>query len=388
MTAPLHLAWVTQGRLKLRRPGERPIEWASPFAEQAASRARSIQRKNAWKTQGRGARFAAWGAPMAEDLPNGVEIARAVSVTRGREPGELLYVLQTGALSALLALPPDATDELRLHHAADHRIVDVAMEPEQDRIAATVAYPSGISNLALLSRDGSHLVDVTDGDSVDAAPRWCGPSRLLYQSAGIGRDDAGLYAGRAPFAIFELDLARGAVTEVAEDPDHDLLSPAAGPDGAVWYVRRPWKPAHAEASLGNLLLDVVLFPFRLGRAVLSWLDFFTVRYTGRPLITSNPARQGPDERMMFLLGNVVDVEQARRESLKAGDAIPALVPQSWELVRQRHGATEVMARGVLAFDLTPDGQVVYTNGRAIYLLAEDGPHCLAEDEQIEALVVR
>ena len=55
----------------------------------------------------------------------------------------------------------------------------------------------------------------------------------------------------------------------------------------------------------------------------------------------------------------------RVEVLSDADA-PSLVPSSWQLVRESAARKEVLAKGVLSFDLAPDGAVVYSNGSAIH----------------------
>jgi hypothetical protein len=53
---------------------------------------------------------------------------------------------------------------------------------------------------------------------------------------------------------------------------------------------------------------------------------------------------------------------------KDNDDAPDLVPKSWQLVRERKNYDpEVLAKGVLAYDLAPDGSVVYSNGSAIFV---------------------
>ena len=51
---------------------------------------------------------------------------------------------------------------------------------------------------------------------------------------------------------------------------------------------------------------------------------------------------------------------------------PALVPKTWELVRQGlQGTPEVLANSVLSYDLAADGTVVYTNGSGVYKIEGD-----------------
>jgi inorganic pyrophosphatase/exopolyphosphatase len=76
-----------------------------------------------------------------------------------------------------------------------------------------------------------------------------------------------------------------------------------------------------------------------------------------------------DLKEMMIWGNKVSAEQAE----KAGEEAPNLVPATWHLVRQRVGYDpETIAKGVLAYDLAPDGSVVYSNGTAIFIIDGNG----------------
>jgi hypothetical protein len=49
------------------------------------------------------------------------------------------------------------------------------------------------------------------------------------------------------------------------------------------------------------------------------------------------------------------------------------VPASWQLARRsRDGREEVLAKGVLAYDLAANGTVAYSNGNAIFVRHPDG----------------
>jgi hypothetical protein len=76
-------------------------------------------------------------------------------------------------------------------------------------------------------------------------------------------------------------------------------------------------------------------------------------------------------KQMFILGNLVDAAKVSREAQT--DDAPALVPQSWQLIRQAQGAApQVLAKGVLSYDLAGDGSLIYSNGSAIYRLDPTG----------------
>jgi hypothetical protein len=130
---------------------------------------------------------------------------------------------------------------------------------------------------------------------------------------------------------------------------------------------------------------VVLLPFRLLYAFFQFLNFFTVRYTGNTLTSAGNVRQRhADIRKMMVWGNLIDADKATGRS---GSDAPALVPKSWELVRRCDSHEEVVARGVLSFDLYGDGSVLYSDGSGIYRLDPQGvAQCLTKDALIEQVV--
>jgi hypothetical protein len=80
---------------------------------------------------------------------------------------------------------------------------------------------------------------------------------------------------------------------------------------------------------------------------------------------------------MMIWGNLVRAQRPKTVEEESAD----LVPKSWELCRRNpDGATQVLAGGVLAYDVSDDGSVVFTNGNAIFLLPPDGrrEHLLTE----------
>jgi len=258
-------------------------------------------------------------------------------------------------------------------------------------VACSVLHRDGTAALGLMNADASDLCEITEGDVRDQAPSFVpGPGRrIVYQSAGIGRDRNGLLGGVGTFAIHELDLDRGEVTTLLEDPKADLLCPRIANDGALLYIRRPTAREHGF-SVFRAFLDVVLFPFRLLFAILQYLNFFSARYTGKPLTTAGgPKQQGADIRQMMVWGNLLDAERTAKQSAEEGEP-QALVPRSWKLVRRRPGGEpEVLAESVGFFDLCRDGSLLFTTGSAIYQLRADGSkerlHAAPLVEQVIAL---
>ena len=60
-----------------------------------------------------------------------------------------------------------------------------------------------------------------------------------------------------------------------------------------------------------------------------------------------------------------------------------------DLLRQRDGAKEeILARGVLAYDITADGTIAYSNGSAIFVISPEGKkERIVSERMIEQVVL-
>lgn len=362
----------------------------SAFGESVRSRYQSIERRDAWKSEGRSASFAGgrllWGDGGKD--PSQLRIAMT-SVTAA--DGRLVYSLDADGRDAVCAVSLDDLSETRLKHGSERRLRFLSASPDGALIACSVGNADGSASIALMKADASDLLEVTEGDSVDLAPTWAsGRSDLLvYQTAGIGRDSAGVPRGLGPFSIHRLDLKRGEMSTLWESESHDFLGPRLAADGTLYAIRRPCAGA-ATRPAWRVLLDILLIPLRILWAIFQYLNFFTTRYTGKPLTTAGgPERQAADIRQMMIWGNLVDAEQAARESARHPGEPPSIVPRSWELVARRaDGSTSTIARAVVSFDLAKDGSIVWTTGSAVVLRSPDGKtQTLAEGQAIEQVVV-
>ena len=369
------VAYLAQGKLYLKTGDGEPQLIESRFGQEVQHRAAQIHDRNAWKSQGTGARFmrgGLWAQPDHDPAALRVAIS---GVSRGCAPGELFYALETDEIAGVFRLRDSGKDEQRLLHTADFRVRHLNADPGRQRVACVVERKKGGSSIAVMREDGSEMTDVTQGDTIDEAPRWVPglDPQLVFQSAGIGRNAQGFAVGRSPYSIQKLDIERGELTSLSEDPKHDLLSPHMTADGTLYFIRRPYTDPMRRVSPLRGLLDLVLFPFRLVYAIFHYLNFFTVRYTGKPLTSAGGAQQrSADIRQMMVWGNMIDAQKAAGRATPGEDA-PDLVPSTWELVRQKpSGSADVIAKGVLSFDLEPDGSVLYSNGSAIFRLTADG----------------
>jgi hypothetical protein len=371
---PERFAYLEQGKLRLHAGGT-GVTLESEFGRSLRERAAQIQHRHAWKTQGRGAQFMTgmlW--PEQTGDPSGFRIA-ITSVAQGRNPGELLYSLETNEVSGIFAVDANGVEQ-RLFHTADFRVRHIALSADCSSIAASIFHNLFTSNIAVMQAEGTNLLMATEGDSCDLAPRWApGPGRrLVFQSAGVGRDVAGRVCGLGPFAVQELDLDSGEMEVLAEEADCDLLGPQKAGDGALYYIRRPYRTGREKMSPWLALRDALLFPFRMAYAVFQFFNFFSMRYTGKPLSTSRGVgKRQLDLKQMMVWGNLIDAGSAAQQDGHGDPEAPSLVPSSWQLVRQAPGGRkEVLAKGVLSFDIAEDGSLLYSNGSAIHRIAPGG----------------
>jgi len=364
------LAYLAGGRLHLK-VGDDPVRsFDSAFGQQVRDRHAEIQGRHGWKQEGRGARFLGnllWGAPGPEAA--GLRIA-ITSLTRGPRPGELLYTLDADGRTAVCVFRTEDSSERRLLHGSAQRMRDVRAGSGHDRIACSVQHADGTASIAVMSLDASDLREVTEGDVQDRSPSWVpGPgNRLVYQSASLGRDAAGRPAGIGPTEVHLLDLESGTLETLASDPANDFLSPHLDAQGDLYCIRRPRAKSGGPSLLGALLA-IVLVPARLLFAVFQYLNFFSARYTGKPLMTAGAKRQGADMRQMMQWSNLMDASQG------GTDEPPPTVSRRSHLVRIGPGQKpEVVAEGVAAFDLAEDGSLVYSTGSAIHYRDAAGKH--------------
>lgn len=384
------IAYLASGKLFLKRDGSaaEPIE--SLFAQEMIEDAIRRREKNEWKTKSATGQLMAgatpWNQGQAEAETRRVQIT---GVARGSRPEELLYTLDTDLVGGLFVYDAKDRKERRLYHGNRFKARHLSRHPRQPLITFATHQEDGTSCIAVMNLETNDLHYVTEGDSLDEAPSWRhGPgARIVFQSAGLARNEQGALAGVGPYALQELDSDLGRLTTLREDERQDFLLPRPLEDGSLCFIRRRYQ-AHVQPSGLRVLVDVLLIPFRLIWALFGFLNFFAVMFSGKPLLTSGgPKREGPNPRHLMLWGRLVDAEKAEKRSGK-GEAT-GLAPKDWELVRcAPDGSEAVLADGVVSYDLCSDGSLVFTNGSDVFHLDLEGrKHRLCEGKLIETVAV-
>ena len=367
----IRFAYLAEDKLYVREAEGAPRLIESTFAQNAVDRGNRDRQRNAWKAGSPGEGFARqmmWNARQIDPA------ARIVQTTALAANGvELYYAMNIDSMGGLFVYDTKEENERRLLHRKDMRLADLCRHAD-GTLAMSLQMPDGTANIATLDPGGRGVRELTEGDSIDQAPFWMPGQRrrLLFQSAGVGRNRYGHLAGTGPYAIQQLDLENGELSTVLEEQKSDHLMPKMTADGTLHFIRRPYEPHGGPISPWKLAGDILLFPYRLARALLGFGNFFSLMFSGKPLITAGaPTREPLDRRHLMLFGKLIDAEKALHDA-KEGDA-PSLVPSSWELVRRAADGTEkTLAKSVLAYDLCPDGGILYTNGSSVFHLEAAG----------------
>lgn len=370
----LTIAYLAQGRLYVKDGDAEPREIESRFVEQANERARKTEERNAWKASGGDGPDMFSGRMLWRDQgPRGIKRIQIKGVTGG-EGQMILFALDTDLVGGLFEHNPADKSERRLFHKQGFRGQHLAKHPRNDSVALSVRGEMLDAHIAVTDTQGRRVREITEGDCIDESPSWApgGGRTLVYQSAGIGRNQQGFQASVGPYRIEQLDLDGGEMKTLAEDDQYDFLSPRMGTDASLYFIRRPYSPDFRPFSYKKAVFDTVLFPFRLVRAFVHFFNFFSTAFSGKPLLTAGgPEREHPNAGVMMLWGKMIDAEKVLKAG-KDGDAV-SLVPATWQLVRRNSaGQDQTLAKAVLSFDLCDDGSVVYTNGTSVFRLHSDG----------------
>jgi hypothetical protein len=364
------IAYLAQGKIRVKAGSESPRTIESVFGNSIRDKAVRAQQKNSWKATGNdGSPFGAmlWGKATAPtDIPLVI-----TSICSSHQPGAFLYSLESGSLCALLEVTGNGTDEQRLWNDNNIQLRHVSISRETGDMVFSALHQNGTANIGVKAQGQGGFKELTEGDSFDTAPRWVPGegTKIVFQSAGIGRNIRGQFLKLGPFSIQQLDAERSEIITVLEDPKFDYLAPQVLADGRMFYIRRPYA-AHLRFNPLIMLKDMVLFPFRVLFAIFQFLNFFSAAFTGHKLTSAGgPKGQDLDLKQMMIWGNLVRARPDADTQEEGAD----LVPKSWELrCRTANGKTETLAAGVLAYDTDADGNVIFTNGSAIFLLQPDG----------------
>ncbi|MFK7978124.1 MAG: hypothetical protein AB8C02_18470 [Halioglobus sp.] len=377
------MAFISKGKLFYRSPQGQLEQIHSPYIQDVIDRTDKRKQLHGWKEDtSLGQSFTGNKQRLDADR---LELQVASAQFIGEE--KVLYFLQDQSFGGLFEYDIESGQERRLLHRQNLRFDDMNFDAGTGQICCAQYFDNGIANIVIMDREGDAYREVTAGDTEDSSPCWVTGQahHILYQSAGLARSEEGYLIARGPSSIEMLDLESGEVSNVLQDSQYDYLQPRVHPGGDLYFIRRPYEKEKYDSS--SLLLDTLLFPFRLLRALFHYLNFFSLMYSRKPLTTASGPKVEADLKDILVKGKRVDAQKAlQKESAVHG--VPSLVPGNWQLIRRSpQGEETALAGNVASFGISEEGRVLYSNGYAVFALNEGASANIVLKEKLIADVI-
>lgn len=336
-------------------------EYITRFRDSAIASARNKEWKNSSNALYRSEFFSSGGE---ENLIGNVTSAFFIS------QDEVVYTFTIDNSSGIYkkSLSDEKLIESHVVNSTSNAYVGGSYDERSGTLA--VALRSGYynSSVALFDMKTCDYKTYTEGDTLDEDPYICPDERniIYYSSRGVGRDMQGNFVAFSPAEIYRLDIGRVKVDLVKSDEKYSYFKPKCR-GGKLYCIKAP-----ASHGKGNVILDIVLIPWRILQAIVGFFQVFVHAFTGKSMTSGgdNPARgRKVDGRKLIISGNLVDVEKEAKKNASKRDTDYGLVPSSWQLIEVESG--KVIKSGIADFDIADDGTIYATNGRRIFEIRQN-----------------
>ncbi|ELW89029.1 MULTISPECIES: hypothetical protein [Acinetobacter] len=348
-----------------------------------------IQQRKEWKTKGTGAQFT--GNFSQDDQVDLNHIFPTDVVLTSDHKMIYTACLQEGTSINVKSLNDLQETEGLILRKNDFVVQDMAYDEAKKRLALSVNSNGYERHICILPLDANRTQYLTEGDCQDSNPCFDPQDtmQLYYDSCGLAYGEHRI--AYSPKEIYHLDMGTGELQTVASDPKFDFFKPKMDSLGNLYFIKRPYSRDGSHHSPVTTIKDIIFAPFKIIRAIVGWLDFFTQRYTGESLKTTsgnNPAKsQQKSEEELFVEGNLIKAQQNLERNQKSGEKYPGMIPKSWELVKMSPtGEMTTLKRGVMSFALKDD-TIFYSNGKyLIELDADQNEHLRIEAKLISKII--
>ncbi len=338
--------------------------------------------KDAWKHSGAGAQFR---GDAIEYLKNSQanEILRCEITSLSYVDKENInYSIFVNDISAVYSknLPSKKNSESHILH--DNNLIIKGTTEKYNKVALTISDNGITSHLAIYSKTENDYKMVTDGDSFDEHPSFSESNDgvILFSSKGVGRDYNGNFVTYSPSSIYTYNEYSLEVNEIPLDSNYSYIKPKQNENGEIFAIRKPIK----DKQKSNLLLNILLIPFRFIKAIYYMFDSFTKAYTGKGFTENTPNSANPaknnskNPRQVFIDGNLIYADREYKLNKKHKDDFAGIIPRSYELIKLlNNGEVQVIKKGVIAYDFDSDG-IIVSNGKYILKVKDNKTEKITE----------
>ena len=344
----------------------------SEYAKQYNRNKQSIREKQEWKTQGTGAKFMGVD-PNLDHLDERKTHIELTGLCAAAQKQQLTYAIQVDEFFGVYTkeMEEEALGEDHILHTAQLQIYDTDYDEASGQIVLSMGQRQLGRHLALLDPKTSIYKQMTEGDAIDAHPRWSKayPKTIVYDSCGIGFDQEGRPCGVSECQIYRLDLGTMTIKELVHISGFDCIKPHEDGEGNLYFIKRPKEEDQREAGVLSALETALMMPVHLAR-YFGRLAGLTKRGVEAK---ESPKTQKKYANECLIEGHLIHAEENEKDHISQKEPYPGIMPRSWQLVKQgKDGMIQVIKRGVLDFDLDEAGNMIYSNGKYVIRRLPDG----------------
>lgn len=318
-----------------------------------------MKKRDEWKTTGKGAKFMQIEERYYDTEG---EFLRSLSSDGKR----LVYGTFIDNVGGLYYKDPDTDDETYIF--ANQTVVPGRVSFGNGRCCFDAGEGAYERHIAWLDTNNGGIDQLTEGFTSESDPFISrrDPDIVYYTAMGFAQNSAGQVVERSPRSVSAYNAKTGELSDIVSDDNFDHIRPSDDADGNLYYIKRKYEPTRRKSNIGK---DILLFPYRIIKAIGGFLSIFSAIYGGEPLRTggANPAKsKTADERELFIEGNLVKAKRiADSENSDEG-----IIPSEWALVKRAPDGTEtVLAKGVMDYTLLDSGVILYSDGRFVRKLS-------------------
>lgn len=326
---------------------------------------RKMKQRDEWKTTGKGAKFMG-----VEQREYGDETAHGEPLLRAAAScGEkLIYSTFIDGMGGMYFKSTDSEEEQYIFANQELDLTGISCRDGKCAVSGAVGYHE--KHIYTADLENGRLNQITEGFTCETHPyiSACDSAIIYYTAMGYARDQHGNIMEKSPCSIDCYNGHTGVLETVVSDGGYDYIKPADDKDGNLYYIRRKYELTRKK---NNLLLDILLFPVRIIKAIGGFLSVFSMAFGGEPLRTGgkNPAKQRTaDERKIFVEGNIINAQKQSGENPDGG-----IIPSGWVLIkRDTDGNEQIIKKGVMDYRIADSGEIIYSDGSHLGIIHADG----------------
>lgn len=197
-----------------------------------------LSARRAWKSSGYGARFRG----EATELPEERRIDAFINSVGLTAPQRAFYTFSVNEVSGLYKkdFAAEKCPETHVIHSQNTEFTSSCHCPGTDLCAVTVRSDTLTGHIAELDLTCGDYRVLTGGDCYDSNPSFSAKAdRILYDSAGVGRDHSGNFAAYSDRSLYAFNRADGRVDELLAKPGRSLIKPKEDAEGNLYFIEKP-----------------------------------------------------------------------------------------------------------------------------------------------------